>query len=333
VAPPLAGFGLAGRAEARRVITAARAALASRCREVFATTNANPREVWLAPLGEGAELALFGLPHELRVSIEANYGYVLFVNGVPTAYGGVTPLFRQANTGVNVFPAFRGSEAAFLWTQMLRAFHTLFGVTRFVVNAVQFGEDNDEALASGAYWFYWRLGFRPASRRLAALAAREARRLAAHRSARTSPALLRKLATGDLHFTLPGAGDDDFFDELLLARCARLATRALARTGASHRGEAERILATRVAASLGVRFERWPRAERRAFTRMAPVVSVIPRLARWPAADRRAVATAMRAKGAATERDFALAAARAGRLFRTLRRAATALPDTKSGKP
>ena len=89
----------------------------------------------------------------------------MFSNGVPIGYGGVTTLGAQANTGVNLFESFRRSEAAFLFAQSLRAFRTLFGVTRFVVNPYQFGRDNEEALASGAYWFYDRLGFRPTTSR------------------------------------------------------------------------------------------------------------------------------------------------------------------------
>lgn len=33
----------------------------------------------------------------------------MFSNGVPIGYGGVTPWPNQANTGANLFPAFRGS--------------------------------------------------------------------------------------------------------------------------------------------------------------------------------------------------------------------------------
>ena len=108
-------------------------------------------------------LALIGVLPAQRLLLEANYGYVLLSNGVPIGYGGVSPLFRQANTGINVFDPFRGSEATYLWAQTLRAFRSLFGVRRFIINGYQFGAGNAEAIASGAYWFYYRLGFRPTS--------------------------------------------------------------------------------------------------------------------------------------------------------------------------
>ncbi|MDA1081502.1 MAG: hypothetical protein O2973_07465 [Gemmatimonadetes bacterium] len=327
IAVLLPGIRLAGNSEATRIIDAARATLAARCRDVFATSCANPAEVWIAPLGEGAELAILGLlPHQ-RVSIEANYGYVLFINGVPAAYGGVSPLYRQANTGINIFAPFRGSEGAFLWTQMLRAFASLFGITRFVVNAFQFGEENEDAVASGAYWFYWRLGFRPDSAKLRALAIAESRRLAAAEArrlaggkggaakARTSARTLRRLAVGDLHLTLPGAARADLFDERWLSTCSQLVTRMLSAAYPLSRDRSARKVAAEVAKTLGARIARWPRAERAAFVRLAPVVALLPSLRRWSAQDKRALTALMRAKGGRVERDFVLRAAAHPRFF------------------
>jgi hypothetical protein len=141
---------------------------------------------------------------------------------LPIGYGGVTPLFRQANTGINIFDPFRGAEAAYLWTQMLRAFHTLYGSRRFVINAYQFGAGNAEAIQSGAFWFYYRLGFRPAQMRVRTLAAREAARMASDRRYRSDVRTLKALATGDLYLDLPGFDPDDFFDDSVVAARGRL---------------------------------------------------------------------------------------------------------------
>ena len=315
ISTPLVEIRVASAREAVRLIAAGRSALAARCREVFATSCANPSEVWIAALGEGAELAIYGLPAHQRVSIEANYGYVLFVNGVPAAYGGVTPLYKQANTGINIFGPFRGSEGAFLWAQMLRAFRSLFGITRFVVNAVQFGEGNDEAIASGAYWFYWRLGFRPASAKLRRLAAAEALRIATGKNRRTSARTLRRLAVGDLHLALPGASRAALFDEPWLARCALLATKVLSDADPRSRASATKTVAKRVASDLGVRTSSWPAAQRESFARLAPVVALLPAVRRWSSRDKRGLVAMMRAKGGTVERDFVLRAAEHPRFF------------------
>jgi len=305
--------------QAREVIDVTRAALTARCREVVSISYANPSEVHWCDLGEGAALAVIGAVPRHRMSIEANYGYLLFSNGVPIGYGGVTALFRQANTGINIFDPFRGGEAAFLWVEMLRAFQTLFGVRRFIINGYQFGEGNAEAIKSGAYWFYYRLGFRPIAAAQKKLAAREAARLARPGAQRSTVATLKALAIGDLVLDLPGFNEDDHFSEALLSRLGARAAGMLAAEPVASRKAAERRLAAKLAAALGVRsMKNWPTAERRAFAMLAPAVSIIPALDGWGGAERRTLVAMMRAKGHAQESDFARAATKNPRFFRGL---------------
>ncbi|MEO8755264.1 MAG: hypothetical protein ABI624_21595 [Casimicrobiaceae bacterium] len=319
VARPLESVELLSRANARRVAASARAALAARCREVNAMTYPNSDEVWWCELGEGIALAVIGIARSQRLTLETNTGYLLFAQGLPIGYGGVTPLFRQANTGINIFDPFRGGEAAFLWTQMLRAFHTLFGSRRFVINAYQFGAGNAEAIRSGAFWFYYRLGFRPAHPGTRTIAAREAARMASDRKYRSDVRTLKALATGDLHFDLPGFDPTDFFDEALLPQVGAAAARQLAGVPDWSRARAERHLADAVAAELGAGDRaRWPAGDRRGFEILAPVVASLASLRDWSAAERQALSVMMRAKGSSQERDFALAAARAARFHREL---------------
>jgi len=333
IARPLPSVERLPRARAQRVVTSARAALAVRCREVNAMTYPNLDEVWWCDLGEGAALAVIGIAPEHRLTLEANTGYLLFANGVPIGYGGVTPLFRQANTGINVFDPFRGSEAAFLWTQMLRAFRTLYGSGRFVINAYQFGAGNAEAIASGAFWFYYRLGFRPAGAQAARLAAREAGRMAADRKYRSDARTLKSLAVGDLHLDLPGFSEDDHFDEALLPHVGALAARALAREPVWSRARAARRIAERLAADLAIDdYALWSPRERRGFVFLAPAVAALPGVRDWPAGDRAALAALLRAKGAPQERGFALKALRAPRFFGAMRDALRALVAT-DGRP
>ncbi len=69
---------------------------------------------------------------------------------------------------------------------VLGAAHRVFGCERFIVNPYQFGAGNAEAIRSGAFWFYYRLGFRPVDGAIAARAAREFARLSGRRGARHS---------------------------------------------------------------------------------------------------------------------------------------------------
>jgi len=315
VAVPLDGVRLLTPARAAPIIDLARSALAVRGREVHAMNHPNRAEVVLVDLGEGVRLALIGAAPEQRLSLEANYGYLLMSNGVPIGYGGVSPLYRQANTGINVFDAFRGSEAAFLWAQTLRAFRTLFGVRRFVINGYQFGAGNSEAITSGAYWFYYRLGFRPGLAEDADLAEHEAARLRRRPTERTSAAVLRRLARGDLHLDLADFDASDYFEEPLLNRIGAAVARRIATGAAPSHREGEAALVNDTVRALGI--GRVPTMTRRALARLAPVAALLD-LERWSEAERRSLGAWLQLKGDAQERDFALGATKQSRFFREL---------------
>jgi hypothetical protein len=322
VATPLSSIARLPRTRALQWLGAARAALAARCREVHAITYANVDEVYLADLGEGTALCVIGAARQERLTLEANYGYVLFANGVPVGYGGVTPLAAQANTGVNIFEAFRHAEAGMLFAQALRAFRSLFGVTRFVVNPYQVGADNDEALVSGAYWFYDRLGFRPTEAPLRVLADRERQRRLRDRSHRSSLAVLRRLASSDLVMTLPGAHDTATFDERWLVTLASAVTVSLQSRDVTQRLAIRDAQRAAVARALGISSAR-AASDACAFglQRLAPIVALILDDVRtWPSDERQALAALICAKGATQERGFAIASREHGRLWGALRR-------------
>ncbi len=302
---------------ADEAIAVATAALAARGREVHAITHANRDEVYLADLGEGVSVLVLGAAPGARMAIESTYGYLLLANGIPIGYGGVTPVAWQANTGLNVFPAFRGSEAGAVFSLALRAFATLFGVTRFLVNPVQFGEDNAEAIASGAFWFYWRLGFRPVDPAARRLAVAEQRRRKARPSYRSTPATLRRLAAGDLVLARPGSAGHPLVDERVFAALGLRVTDLLA--GAAARGRTHARVVRETARRLHTDRRGWSMAEREAFADLAPVLSLLP-LERWTVRGRRSLVALIRAKGGPGEREFVRVAQGLARFWRELAR-------------
>ena len=318
VARPLESVRLLERRDAARVIDLARSALVARSREVHAMSYANPAEVHLADLGEGVELAVIGVLPEQRLQLEANYGYLLLGNGVPIGYGGVSPLYRQANTGINIFDPFRGSEAAFLWVQTLRAFRTLFGTRRFIINGYQFGAGNSEAIASGAYWFYWRLGFRPSLPENVPLAEAEAARLKRAPTQRTTATVLRRLARGDLVLDLADWEAGDAFEEPLLMRVGAAVARRIAELPVASHVAGERRLAREVAVALGSRPGGHAKADRHGVERLAPLAALLD-LREWSEAERGSLLRWMQAKGAPVEQEFARLGAVQSRFFRELR--------------
>jgi hypothetical protein len=213
----------------------------------------------------------------------------------------------------------------------LRAFRALFGVRRFVVNGYQVGDGNREAIRSGAFWFYYRLGFRPSDRERRAVAHREFARIR-ERGARTTTSVLRKLASGDMWLDLPGCRRQDYFDEAWLVECSRRVSGLLAAEETPHPNEAAREVAARVARTLGARgLASRPRAEREAFGHLAPVCALLPGLDRWSTASS-AMVRLMLSKGRPQEREFVTLAQRDPRfypgLIRLLSQSATGRPPT-----
>ena len=328
LARPLQEIALLDPVMAEEAIHVAQVALALRGREVHAITEANPGEVYLADLREGVSLLVIGaLPHA-RMTLEANYGHLLLANGIPIGYGGVTPLGHQANTGINIFPAFRRSEAGAIFGAALRAFATLFGVRRFVVNPYQFGRGNAEAIASGAYWFYHRLGFEATDPALRLLASGEHDRQRQERGYRTDHATLRRLARGDLTLALTGAGRHRLVEERFLARWSLAAAGVIGRrAGTRSRARALRGVMRDTAIRMEISgWAGWSAKEQAGFADLAPLLALLP-LEDWETEERRALTRVIQAKGSVRERDFVLAAQAVPRLWRDLVGVARTLPD------
>lgn len=302
---PLPGIEKLTRQKGAKMMDVAMASLAARHRETNHFNFANPDEVYLADVGAGISIAVFGLAPEYRYPLECTMGFLILSNGVPVGYGGSSTLFLQVNTGINIFDEYRGSEASFLWVQVMRVYHALVGCTRFVVNPYQFGADNSEALSSGAFWFYFQLGFRPVDVKVRELANKEAARKHRNAAYRSGEKTLRKLASCDMHLSLPGARQSEFFNEDWLATSSMLATQELAAAGGSTRRETAKLVAENVGRDLRMRsVKNWSSSEQRAFERIAPIVAAT-NPADWPDADKSSMRKLLRAKGGLHEAVYA----------------------------
>jgi len=309
------------RGDGKRMIDVAMAALAVRHRETYHFNHANPNEVYLADVGHGTGIVLFGLLPEHRFPLECTMGYLILANGVPIGYGGSSVVFRQVNTGVNIFDEYLGGEAAFLWVQVMRVYHELAGSNRFIANPYQFGAENTEALKSGAFWFYYRLGYRPVLQDVRILARQEAHRLRQDRHHRSDITTLRHLASCDMHLTLPGARASEFFDEQWLTTSSQLATRTLGAAGGATRRDAATRVTNKLAGDLGIRnLDTWSASERDSLRRIAPIVAATNPQS-WSIDDKRSMRTLLRSKGAEHEAHYARRLGRHDRFLAELRRA------------
>jgi hypothetical protein len=187
----------------------------------------------------------------------------------------------------------------------MRVYHALFGCTRFIINAYQFGSENSEALESGAFWFHYRLGYRPVLPAVRALAQRESIRVRRDKTYRSNRNTLSRLASCDMHLTLPGARANDLFDEQWLETSSMLATRELAATGGLTRADSANQVASQLARELRMRsVDTWSPSEKRGFRRLAPIVAAA-RPATWPADAKRSMRQLLRAKGGPFEAKYA----------------------------
>jgi hypothetical protein len=194
------------------------------------------------------------------------------------------------------------------------------GLSTFSVDPNQLGLHNPEALRSGAFYFYYRHGFRPHDAETAALVEQEERIRAASPGHRSSLAVLGRLCRHHVYLVLPG-GDPAPARRVRPSHIAALVSGLVAREFGGDRRAAAPALHRRVRQTLGLPSRLpWPSAERRAFDDLAPVAALLPDLAEWPARDRQGLIALFRAKGGASEAAYFRLLARQRRLRDTLAR-------------
>lgn len=178
------------------LLDTARASLAFYFRETEPITQGISENVQLFNCGRGLMVALYGMNPERKLSIESYIGYMVFKNTVPVAYGGGWIFGDRCKIGLNIFPPFRKGESAFLFSEVLRIFRQRYKMERFIIKPYQFGKGNTEGLKSAAFWFYYKLGFRPTDKKMAAVAAFEWQE-----KRKSSVSLLKYFTHADLELT------------------------------------------------------------------------------------------------------------------------------------
>ena len=173
-------------------------------RETDPATYMDERSLRVFDLERGLSIAVFGMIPARQLALESYVGFTVFRNGMPVSYGGAWMFGPRADFGMNIFEPYRGGESGYVMCQLLRVYRQLFGVRYFEVDAHQFGLDNPDGIASGAFWFYYRYGFRPTDRTIASLARREKNRLRATPGARSSRATLVRFTESNVALSYGG---------------------------------------------------------------------------------------------------------------------------------
>lgn len=316
-----------------------REVMAVRYRELYGTTLGDPNSVVRADVGRGVVIHLWNLPPDRRLPLRAYVAGFTLKNGVPINYIEAIGLCEWIEVGFNTFYTFRQGETAWVYAQALRCLRQFTGVTTISVYPYQIGQNNDEAIDSGAFWFYRKLGFRSSRADLEQLARREERKIAADPRYRTPARILKRLAAAHLFYEMNRAdvtqgmlgsyisqagtyGKDTTSTRAVrgLSRSAltpegtagpwdtfstrNLGLRVNRRMAEEFRGDSQSIRRTsakETARTLGVNLGRWTPLEQRAFENWALVLALIPNLRRWSPKEKEGLVRIIRAQAGRDE--------------------------------
>ncbi len=282
--------------EARRILDLILDTSAMRYRELYGFSHPDERAVDHADFGRGVEFYFFGVPPAWRLPFRAYHAGMFFKNGVPAGYVELLSLFERAEVGFNLYYTFREGESAWLYARLLRLFHQVLGVNCFSVDPYQIGLENPEAIDSGAFWFYRKLGFRPIEPEIAALVTREERRIERTPGYRSSRRTLERIAESYLIFEGPGA-EPGAWDKFRIRNLAL----AVQRAGANPK-----------------------------LSPLAQILEMIPGRARWTDEEKRAAVRILQAKRAPEESRYLKQMQRHSRLRAAVIRAGQTPPKTAS---
>lgn len=173
-------------ASRKRLITVIKNSMALTDRETDTVTFMEETSLRYYELEQGIAVAIYGMTAARQLPYESYVGYTLLVNGFPVAYGGAWVFGPVANFGINIFEAYRGGGSGYILCQLLRLYRQVFGISCFEIEPYQFGLDNPDGIKTGAFWFYYKYGFRPKDKVLLKLALKEKEKIKTDKNYRTT---------------------------------------------------------------------------------------------------------------------------------------------------
>jgi len=323
------------------VMNAIREVMAVRYRELYGTTLGDPHSVVRADLGRGVLMYFWGLPADRRLPLRAYVAGYTLKNGVPINYIEAIGLCEWIEVGFNTFYTYRQGETAWIYAQALRCLRALTHAACISIYPYQIGQNNDEAIDSGAFWFYRKLGFRSGRRDLQKLCEKEEEKIAANPEYRTPTRILKRLAEAHIFYDVPEAklrtkadvkpgtkADEERFvsgnafrraDHVARLKPASAAERSgpwdtfstrnlglrISRRMAEHfNGDHEQIGKASTAAvtqALGINAARWTTIQHKSLEDWSLVLALIPNLARWTSNEKHQLTKMISAKSAPNE--------------------------------
>jgi hypothetical protein len=323
--PPIRVKSLSSR-EGQQLIDVAIEAMITRSRALDAFDYGDKNDVRLIDCGQGLVFACIGQIPERRLMLETVYGFLTIKNGVPIGYVLTSSLFGSSEIAYNMFETYRGAEAAPIFGRVLTMARHVFGSNAFFIPPYQLGHDNTEGLKSGAWWFYYKLGFRPEDPEVRQLMRTELQLIKENPRHRSSTATLQKLSSEPVFF-YPDRKKQKVHVKIPLEKVGLRISRLLADRYGANREKAVHKLSQEAMKLLRVRTHRsWTTGERLAWERWSPLIVMLPGISGWRPQEKRALVQVIRAKGGRRESDYLMLFNKHRRLQRALLKLAQEAP-------
>jgi hypothetical protein len=288
--------------EGARALDLARASSVSRYRELYGFTHGDAQRVTKTDLGRGVSVLIYELPPEVRLPLRAYHCAMIFKNGVAIGYVETLSLFERTEVGFNLYYTFREGETAWLYARLLKLFRQLFGATVFSIDPYQIGFHNAEAIESGAFWFYRKLGFRPVKPDILRIVGREEKKIATGKNYRTPASVLRKIAEGHMVFEVGAEGKD--WDRFQVRKLGLAVQKRMAEKFHGSASSMREAAAKKIAQAIGLRLSSLSPGERSAFDNLALVFALVPEWNRWSKAEKKLLHQIVQAKLRADESEY-----------------------------
>lgn len=300
-------YKLAGTAAAK-AIESLREFMIVRYRELYGATFGDLRTVVRADVGRGVTIYVWGIRPERRLPLRAYIcGYTL-KNGVAINYFEAIGLCEWMEIGFNTFYTYRQGETAWVYAQILRCIRAAAGISTISIYPYQIGFENDEAIDSGAFWFYRKLGFRSGRADLRKLCEREEKRIAADPQYRTPRQSLKRLAAEHMFYEMQGANRSTTgarrmgqWDNFSIRDIGLLVNRRMAKDFRGKSEEIRRASVVQISRDLGIDVTRWTQDQQRVFGDWSLVVAAITNLRDWSAEEKSELVKIMLAKSGSNE--------------------------------
>lgn len=277
----------------KRTLNSIRAALFARQKETDPVTYADERFLNGYETEDGFTVYLLSMQPEYRLPLESYIGYMVYSNGIPVCYGGGWIFYERCEFGINIFEQFRGGPSARILNVLMNVYRHQYGVNTFIIPPYQFGEGNRDGIKSGAFWFYYKMGFRPVNDDLKALAEREWKKIEHNKNYRTPEKTLLRFTESPM-ITEP-ANKMHSIPEL--KNLSHAAIKWMAENFDGNQKEAIIKSGNGLLKKSGLKMQGWSASEKKFFSELSPFVCMIPGWEKWKQTEIKQAVMALKEKG------------------------------------